>query len=55
MRDITIEDRESLKAFLDGVEEPRRQQAAVFIAARAALRAAPELQVFLILNTTKNP
>jgi len=55
MRDITIEDRESLKAFLDGVEEPRRQQAAVFIAARAALRAAPELQVFFDFEHNKKP
>ena len=41
MRDIQITDKESLEAFLDEVEEPRRRQAAVFIAARAALRVAP--------------
>lgn len=43
MSDISITDKDSLKAFLDEVEEPRRQHAAVFIAARAALRVAPVL------------
>lgn len=55
MRDIQITDEESLKAFLDGIEQPRRQQAAVFIAARAALRVAPMLHGFFDLEHNKEP
>ena len=55
MRDYQITYEESLKAFLDGIEQPRRQQAAVFIAARAALRVVPMLHGFFDLEHNKEP
>ena len=55
MRDIQITDKESLETFLDEVEEPRRRQAAVFIAARAALRVAPLAHDIFDVYRNKKP
>ena len=52
MGEILTEYRESLHAFLDGIDDARRQQAAVFIASRAALRVAPMLHD--LLNVERN-